>query len=69
MRFTVDFRCDNDAFVPEARPEISKCLERIIVLLADPRRQNLPDNLYQNVIDSNGNIIGTFRIATKGASS
>ncbi len=66
MRFTVDFKCDNDAFKPEERPEIINCLHRIIELLNHPGRQNLPDDLYQNVLDSNGNIVGTFRISTRG---
>ena len=42
MRFTVDFKCDNDAFKPEERPEIVNCLQRIIELLRECKTAPAP---------------------------
>lgn len=65
MRFTVDIRCDNAAFDPDAMSEIVSCLQRVIKTLGE----GFPSDLYQPILDSNGNDIGAFRLATKGARS
>jgi hypothetical protein len=56
--FTLTINLDNDAFQPEAEPEVS----RILRVVADRLEQNPGYPMYQTVLDVNGNDVGRFRL-------
>lgn len=57
-RFVVDFACSNDAFKPDPILEVVKCLRHI----ADRLEKGDACDTYRNVVDGNGNIVGTFKL-------
>ena len=58
MDLRVQFNCDNAAF--EDTPEFE--VARILRHIADRIENGEATGLYQNAIDINGNIVGTFRL-------
>lgn len=57
-KFVVDFRCDNDSFVPDPMPEVIAILRHV----ADRLESGDSCDTYRNIVDSNGNIVGTFKM-------
>ena len=57
-RITINFRTDNAAF--EDNPEE---LSFILQSIANKVKEDPDYHKYQNIRDSNGNIIGTFKIS------
>lgn len=59
MEFKVRFDCNNSAFDDNLEAEISRILRE----LANRVENGDCTGLFQNIKDSNGNIIGTFKLA------
>lgn len=57
--FRLRFDCDNAAFEDGIEAEIASVLRE----LADRIERHEATGLYQNIRDTNGNVIGTFRLA------
>ena len=58
MDLLVHFNCDNAAFDDMPEFEVARILRHI----ADRIESGQATGLYQNAIDINGNIVGTFRL-------
>lgn len=73
MKFTLTINCENDAFATDygygsseadygpvdmdsARPELARLLRQIADKIEDGQRYDM----HQNIVDANGNIVGTF---------
>lgn len=56
--FTLNIRCDNDAFQPDPEFEISRILRELSFRIKEER----PTGKYKNLHDANGNIVGTYRL-------
>lgn len=56
--FTLTIDLENDAFSPDAEPEVA----RILRVVADKLEQNPGYPMYQTVFDVNGNDVGRFRL-------
>lgn len=56
--FRLTIQTDNEAFQPDARPELA----RILVALADRIESGEDFSLYRNVCDINGNVVGKVKL-------
>lgn len=56
--FTLTINLENDAFSPDAEPEVA----RILRVIADKLEENPGYPMYQTVFDVNGNDVGRFRL-------
>ena len=60
MEFSVKFNCDNAAF------DEDNCMSEIADILrnvASKIESEAPTGLHQNIRDSNGNVVGTFKLS------
>jgi len=58
MKFVLSINCNNDVFQPDALPEVAILLRQVAQRLDDGDSADY----YRNITDSNGNIVGTFKL-------
>lgn len=58
MKFVLSITTDNDAFYPEPFPEIAKLLRKVAMELDTGENAEF----YRNIRDTNGNIVGAFKL-------
>jgi hypothetical protein len=61
MRFRLNLECDNAAFADDMQFEIARCLRDV----ASRIERGEDCSKYRNILDANGNPVGTFALKPK----